>query len=105
MTFAESGSEPTERGFVMKSIGGVILVALAVGVASAASAQTRAPEVSGTERTAPMLPNEIAPPVSKSPPVLFWIGSLPVRLWAPVEPSYDATADRTAADNPSWGTP
>jgi hypothetical protein len=89
----------------MKAIGGAILVALAVAAASAASAQTRAPAVSGTQRTEPMLPTEIAPPVSRSPPVLFWIGNLPVRLWAPVEPSYDPAANRTAADNPSWGTP
>ncbi len=89
----------------MKTIGGAILVALAVGVAGAASAQTLPPEVNGTERTAPMLPNEIAPPVSKSPPALFWIGDLPVRMWAPVEPEYDPAANRTAADNPSWGTP
>jgi hypothetical protein len=89
----------------MKTIGGAVLVALAVAAASAASAQTRPPAVTGTERTAPMLPNEIAPPVSKSPPVLFWIGDLPVRLWAPVEPTYDPAANRSAADNPSWGTP
>jgi hypothetical protein len=89
----------------MKTIAGVVLVALAVGVASAASAQTRPPDISGTERTAPMLPNEVAPPVAKSPPVLFWIGNLPVRLWAPVEPSYDPAANRTFADDPSWGTP
>jgi hypothetical protein len=92
-------------GFAMKTIGGVIVVALAVAVASAASAQTQPPAVSGTERTEPMLPNETAPPVSQSPPVLFWIGNLPVRLWAPVEPSYDPAANRNGADNPSWGTP
>lgn len=89
----------------MKTIGGVFLVALAVGAATAASAQTRPPEVSGTERAAPMLPNEVAPPVSKSPPALFWIGNLPVRMWAPVEQSYDATANRAPAENPWWVTP
>jgi hypothetical protein len=89
----------------MKTIGAVILVGLAVAAANAASAQTRPPTVSGTERTAPLLPNEVAPPVNPSPPVLFWIGDLPVRLWAPVEPSYDPAANRSAADNPSWGTP
>ena len=52
-----------------------------------------------------MLPSEIAPQASKSPPVLFWIGNLPVRLWAPVQPSYDPMANRNGAANPSWGTP
>ncbi len=89
----------------MKTIGGVVLVALAMAVASAASAQTQPPAVGGTEQTAPMLPSETAPPVSQSPPALFSIGDLPVRLWAPVEPSYDPAANRAAAANPSWGTP
>ena len=89
----------------MRTIGGVFLVALAMTVASAALAQTQAPAVSGTERTAPMLPSQTAPPVNKSPPVLFWIGNLPVRMWAPVQPSYDATANRAPAENPWWATP
>ncbi len=87
----------------MRKTGGAILVALAMVLASAAAAQP--PAVSGTERTAPMLPNQAPPQVSKSPPVLFWLGPLPVRLWAPVQPSYDATANRTPAENPWWLTP
>lgn len=52
-----------------------------------------------------MLPNRAPPEVSKSPPVLFWIGNLPVRLWAPVEPSYDANANRAAAVTMVWAAP
>lgn len=89
----------------MRRTGGAILVALAMTLASAAVAQTRSPAVSGTERTAPMLPNEVAPPLNRSPPVLFWIGDLPVRLWAPVEPSYDASTNRTPAESPWWFGP
>jgi len=74
-----------------------------MAVATAAAAQP--PEISGTERTEPMLPNQAPPQVSKSPPALFSIGPLPVRMWAPVQSSYDATANRTPAENPWWITP
>ena len=87
----------------MRTTGGVILVALAMALATAAEAQP--PAVTGTERTAPMLPNQASPEVSRSPPALFRIGPLPVRMWAPVEPSYDATANRAPAENPWWTTP
>ena len=87
----------------MRTTGGVILVALAMGLATAAAAQP--PAVSETERTAPMLPNEASPQVSKSPPVLFSIGPVPVRMWAPVQSSYDASANRAPAENPWWITP
>lgn len=89
----------------MRTTCGAILAAVAITLAGAAAAQGRAPAVSGTERTAPMLPNRAPPEVSKSPPVLFWIGNLPVRLWAPVEPSYDANANRAAAVTMVWAAP
>jgi len=82
---------------------GVIVVALAVALATAAEAQP--PVVSGTERTEPLLPSQAAPQVSKSPPALFSIGPVPVRMWAPVQPSYDASANRAPAENPWWTTP
>ena len=87
----------------MRTTGGAILVALGMVLATAAAAQP--PTVSGTERTEPMLPNEAPSQVSKSPPALFSIGPLPVRMWAPVQPSYDATANRAPAENPWWTTP
>lgn len=33
------------------------------------------------------------------PPVLFWIGAIPVRLWAPVPAPYDAKANQDGAAN------
>lgn len=87
----------------MKTTAGVILVALAMVLAGAAAAQP--PSVSGTERTAPMLPNQAHPQAGRPPRVLFSIGPLPVRMWAPVQPSYDASANRAPAENPWWTTP
>lgn len=89
----------------MRKTGGAILVALAIMLASGTVAQAQGPSVGGIERTRPMLPSQVRPPVAKSPPVLFWLGPLPVRMWAPVQPSYDATANRTPAENPWWLTP
>jgi hypothetical protein len=89
-------------------------LAMAFGAAvllAAASAQAQptqqprpvrqlAPE-SGATITSPFLePMPSAPP--RAPRHLFTIGKLPVGIWAPVPPPYDARANRNNAANPLW---
>ena len=48
-----------------------------------------------------VLPGQIIPPGgSQPPPAVASIGNLPVRVWAPVPPPYDVSADRNGAANP-----
>ena len=42
-------------------------------------------------------------PTDQQPPPLFKIGRLPVRVYAPVPPPYNAAANRNLAANPVWG--
>lgn len=83
----------------MRTTTGAVLGVLAMTLASAAVAQPRGPATSGTVRTAPISPHVPGPQGGRSPRTLFWIGPLPVRLWAPVAPSYDAAANRAGAEN------
>ena len=46
----------------------------------------------------------VAPePSDQQSPPLFKIGGLPVRVYAPVLPPYNAAANRNLAANPVWG--
>jgi hypothetical protein len=79
-------------------VGATVLVAAAV-----ASAHAQSPQVpdTGGQTIAPTVP---APPLAGeagSRP-LFTIGKLEVHLWAPVEATYDAHMNHTAAANPMW---
>ena len=70
----------------------------------AAVAKTQTPNLNGTVQ-APnepfVLPGQIIPPGgSQPPPAVASIGNLPVRVWAPVPPPYDVSADRNGAANP-----
>jgi hypothetical protein len=70
----------------------------------AAVAQTQTPNLNGTVR-APnqpyVFPGQIVPPqATQPPPAVASIGDLPVRVWAPVPPPYDVSADRNGAANP-----
>ncbi|HEY1930903.1 MAG TPA: hypothetical protein VGG99_02735 [Acetobacteraceae bacterium] len=88
----------------MMRIGGFVFGATVMAAASAAYAQAPGPAASGTVQ-APFVPPESPATINRSPPVLFWIANLPVRMWAPVEPSYDDRANRNGAANPLWGVP
>jgi len=70
----------------------------------AAVAQTQAPNLNGTVQ-APnepyVLPGQIVlPQATQPPPAVASIGNLPVRVWAPVPPPYDVSADRNGPANP-----
>ena len=47
-------------------------------------------------------PQPVAPSRPALPPHIFTIGNLPVGLWAPVPPPYDARANHNNAANPLW---
>jgi hypothetical protein len=50
-----------------------------------------------------MAPVAPIPAPLPSPAPLFTIGKLPVGVWAPVEPTYDAGNNRNLAADPVWG--
>lgn len=87
----------------MHKTGGLIVGVLTL--MAAISAQAQVPQGSGTLRvptTQPpyVLPGEIVPPGDEGPRALGTIDGLPLRVWTPVPPPYDAMADRTGAANP-----
>jgi hypothetical protein len=69
---------------------------------TAAFAQSQDPQISGTVRAPETLPGELTAPPQQPP---FTIGQMPVRIWAPLPPPYDVSADRTGADDPLWMEP
>ena len=82
----------------------------ALMLATAASAQVKKPaadpppkSVSAASQTVMARPVLTNPDASVTrPPALFKIGNVPLGLWAPVEPPYDAHMNRTQAANPVW---
>jgi hypothetical protein len=94
----------------MKRTGAFVFGVLPLLAATAAFAQTRAPQVNGRVQ-APQaqpytLPGAITPPAaSQLPPAVGRVGTQPVRVWAPVLPPYDTEADRNGAANPFPMTP
>lgn len=91
-----------------------ILYTFVLGVAASmvvltAFAQTQSPShnrpapVSATSqlltaRAVPVNPAE----TENEPYVLFHIGNVPVRVWAPVQAPYNAHMNRNAAESPMW---
>jgi hypothetical protein len=90
----------------MKELG-LCLVGALLLAAPAAHAQAQrprqGPNMTGTIHAPPyVLPGEPGPGAAQEPPALFTINGLPVRLSAPIEPAYDANANRNLAANPLW---
>jgi len=84
-------------------VGATLWSATVLVAATATPARAQAPQVrdAGQVTMAPAVP---APPPAgelQSRP-LFTLGKLEVHLWAPVEASYDAHMNHTAAANPMW---
>lgn len=69
-------------------------------MALAAQGQTLAP--AGSDRQIGASSTSAAREPSGSPPV-FTLGGLPVHVWAPVPPYYNARANRNLAADPLWG--
>ena len=87
----------------MKVIGMAVLGAFALLAGATASAWAQSPQV--PERNHLMM----APPLqgdydeaNQGTHTLFSIGDLGVHVWAPVEPPYDSSMNRTAAGDPAW---
>ncbi len=76
--------------------GAFIVGALPFLIATAGYADT--PQISGTARAPIVLPDQIGP--DNNPEPLWTIDGLPVRIWAPVPPPYDAGMDRNGAADP-----
>jgi hypothetical protein len=93
---------------VMKLLVTLTLTASALVAATTASAQVKKPTADPPPRpvqaesqtvTAQSVPTNPDATVSQPRP-LFNIGNLPVDVWAPVEPPYDANMNRNQAANP-----
>jgi hypothetical protein len=81
----------------------VILGVLPLLVTGAAYAQSQVPQAGGTVQAPPVTyPGQLSQPANPEPRPLFSIGKLPVGVWAPVAPTYDAMANRTGAGDPFW---
>jgi len=83
-------------------ISGVVALLAATATGAQAQAQAQAPHLGGTVNQGPyVLPGEgVGPVTGQLPRILFTNGGLPVGVWAPVPPPYDARADRTGAADP-----
>lgn len=85
-----------------------IFGASALMVTMIASAQAQSPAVpSATQTTEAPVPLANPAGTAQQSAPLFTIAGVPVRVWAPIEPSYDPNMNRTAAQGPMWeaGTP
>jgi hypothetical protein len=89
----------------MNRSGALIVGVFPLLIATAAFAQTRDPQITGTVQAPEVRPGQVSP--SSNQPPLFTIGRLPARVWAPVPPPYDVTADRNGAADPLplWDEP
>jgi hypothetical protein len=91
----------------VKMFATLALIASALMVATA-SAQLKKPAADPPPRPVPAESQTVtAQPVPTNPDAtvtqphaLFNIGNVPVDVWAPVEPPYDANMNRTQASNP-----
>ena len=84
---------------------GALMLAIFVAVgATTASGQEQYPNKAGANPQVGASIAEVAPePSDQQSRPLFTIGGLPVRAWAPVEPHYNAAANRNLAADPLWG--
>jgi hypothetical protein len=98
-----------ERGDrVMKIFVTLALTASTLMAATAASAQVKKPVADPPPRPVPAESQTVTaqsvptnPDASVTQPrALFNIGNVPVDVWAPVEPPYDANMNRNQAANP-----
>ena len=67
--------------------------------ATGAFGQGVGPQEQGSVRAPEVLPSQVSPSIGP-PPAIGSVDGLPVRVWAPVPPPYDALADRTGAADP-----
>jgi hypothetical protein len=75
-------------------------------VATVASGRARSSEVPGVSQATPAQPIPAGnnSSVPQSTPLFTIGGVVGVYLWAPVEPAYDANANRDPTANPLWGS-
>jgi hypothetical protein len=90
----------------MNGIGAIALGASVLMVATVTSGRARSPEVPGASQATPAqpIPAGNKSSVPQSTPLFTIGGVVGVYLWAPVEPAYDANANRDLAANPLWGS-
>ena len=88
----------------MNRIGAIALGASVLMVATVASGRARSSEVPGASQATPAqsVPAGNKSSVPQSTPLFTIGGVVGVYLWAPVEPAYDANANRDLAANPLW---
>ena len=88
----------------MNRIGAIALGASVLMVATVASGRARSSEVPGASQatSAQSVPAGNESRVPQSTPLFTIGGVVGVYLWAPVEPAYDANANRNIAANPLW---
>ena len=80
-------------------IAGVLPLLMATG----AFADTPGAQINGTVQAPVTLPGELGPGNTQQP--LFTIGGMPVQVWAPVAPPYDASTNLNNAADPFWNAP
>ena len=87
----------------MNRIGAIALGASVLMVATVASGRARSSEFPGASQATPAqsVPAGGESRVPQSTPLFTIGGVVGVYLWAPVEPAYDANANRDLAANPS----
>jgi hypothetical protein len=90
----------------MNGISAMALGAFVLMVAAVASGRARGSEVPGTSHATPAqsVPAGNKSSVPPSTPLFTIGGVLGVYLWAPVEPAYDANANRDLAAKSLWGS-
>lgn len=86
----------------MNIAGALILGSLVTVTTTAAFGQQRMLPPTGTDQQIGAAGNPASREQGGSPP-LFRIGGLPVRVWTPVEPDYNAAANRNLAADQLWG--
>jgi hypothetical protein len=87
----------------MKPIGAAILGATVLTMAAAASPPAQSPQVpSMHQQTEAPYFTPPPPPVRPAWHKLFTIAGFDGRLWAPIEPHYDANNNRNLAADPFW---
>lgn len=93
----------------MKTLGAAVLGASVLMLATGAFAQPqrsvqgqnpKAATVHKVEQTQAIQGNDTSGTQQSTP--LFTLGNVGVHLWAPVEPSYNANANRNLAADPLW---
>jgi hypothetical protein len=88
----------------MITAGALILGTFVAIGATSAFGQEQLPEDAGTNHRFGASSASVAPePDDRQSRPLFKIGGLPVHVYAPVAPPYNAAANRNLAADPLWG--